>query len=198
MFAYFSIVFFFYVLIQWPTSWHWCTVCITVWHYLTMITVRQGMQALPVDPSEQLSDSISTCDVNKGLLFFCFIFLFCFFFCSFFPFSRDSFCKYSRVQILCCCHITSGLGKTLSYKLPREWRLISFQWTSKFEAGLWISDLDFHCKVFAFCILSEFLTKDVLECIINPAYLMGCLRLHSFQPCPQGRMLQILILSGVI
>ena len=44
------------------------------------------MQALPVDPSEQLSDSISTCDVNKGLLFVCFIFLFCFFFVHFFPF----------------------------------------------------------------------------------------------------------------
>ena len=76
----------------------------------------------------------------------------------------------------CCYYNTSELGKTLSYKGLRQLRLISFQWTSEFDAGLWISDLDFHCKVFAFYIFtfSEFLTKDVLECIINPTYLIGC------------------------
>ena len=31
--------------------------------------------------------------------------------------------------------------------------MISFQWISESEVGLWISDLDFHCKVLAFCIL---------------------------------------------
>ena len=50
----------------------------------------------PVDHLQQLLDSISTCDVNRGsymlllvsvVLFVCFIFLFyCLFFCLFFPF----------------------------------------------------------------------------------------------------------------
>ena len=41
------------------------------------------------------------------------------------------------------------------------WQIIegSFQWTSESDAGLWIS---------------EFLTKDVSKCIVNPTYLIGC------------------------
>ena len=47
-----------------------------------------------------------------------------------------------------------NLGKpSLSYTGLNQLRLISFQWTSEPEAGLWISDLDFHCKPFAFCLL---------------------------------------------
>ena len=54
----------------------------------------QGMLVLPVDPSEQLLDSISTCDVNRGyymlllILFVCFLFYY--FFVHFFPFFRDN------------------------------------------------------------------------------------------------------------
>ena len=36
-----------------------------MWHHLTMVTEGQGMQALPVDQSEQLPGSISICDVNR-------------------------------------------------------------------------------------------------------------------------------------
>ena len=72
-----------------PPSWWWCTVCITVWHHLTMVTVGQGMWALSVDQSEQLPNSISTCDVKRDyymlllflfllLLFFVVAFLSCF------------------------------------------------------------------------------------------------------------------------
>ena len=43
--------------------------------------------------------------------------------------------------------ILLNLGKGL-----RQLRFISFQCTSESEAGLWVSDLDFHCNVFAFCI----------------------------------------------
>ena len=70
----------------------WRTVCITVWHHLTIVTVGQGMLALLVDYSEQLHDCISTCDVSKGcymLLLFLFVLLLfvfcccCFFYCFF-------------------------------------------------------------------------------------------------------------------
>ena len=64
-----------------------------------MITVGQGMEDLSVEHSDQLSDSISTCNVNRGyymLLLFLFVFLYFFglpvcvcalFLCIFF--SRD-------------------------------------------------------------------------------------------------------------
>ena len=60
--------------------------------------------------------------------------------------------KHSRVYILCCHYNTSERGKTLSYNGLRQLRLISFQWTSESESCLWISDVEFHCKLFAFCI----------------------------------------------
>ena len=86
----------------------------------------------------------------------------------------------SRVEILCCYYNTGELGKTLGYKGLRQLRLISFQWTSGSEAGLWIwiwiCRLGFSLEIFCFFyfILSEFLTKNVLECIVNPIYLIGC------------------------
>ena len=61
-----------------------------------MMTAGKGMLALPADHSEQLSDTISTYDVNRGyytLLLFLFVLLlfvvvvagfFCFCFCCFF------------------------------------------------------------------------------------------------------------------
>ena len=102
---------------------------------LTMVTVGQWMQALPVDHSEQLPDSISTCDVNSGyyiLLLFLFVLLLffvrvCFFCFCFFQGQQHDFYRYSRVQILCCYYSTNELGKTLSYKGLRQLRLISFQ-----------------------------------------------------------------------
>ena len=60
--------------------------------------------------------------------------------------------KHSRVYILCCHYNTSERGKTVNYNGLRQLRLISFQWTSESESCLWISDVEFHCKVFAFCI----------------------------------------------
>ena len=98
----FQSLFFFFLLIQRPSSWRWRTVCITVWHHLTMMAVGQGMSTLPVDPSEQLPDSISTCHVSRGynmlllilfvlLLFVRFLnFLFYGLFVHFFPFFRDN------------------------------------------------------------------------------------------------------------
>ena len=98
------------------------------------------------------------------LCFFYFAFLFLFFFvllCLLF-FSLVLFdlhygwyydlYKHSRIYILCCHYNTSERGKTLSYNGLRQLRLISFQWTSESESCLWISDVEFHCKVFAFCI----------------------------------------------
>ena len=73
-----------------------------------LVTEGQGMQALSVDQSEQLPNSISTCDVNRNydmlllflfllFLFFCFVLLcFCLFF-SFFQEVRHDFYKFSRV-----------------------------------------------------------------------------------------------------
>ena len=101
MFFVYAILFFtmclflFYVLVQRPSSCCWSTVYITVWHHLTMVTAGQGMQALPVDHSEQLPYSVSTCDVNRRcymlllflfvlLFFFCGVFLFIFFLFLFF------------------------------------------------------------------------------------------------------------------
>ena len=134
-----------------------------------MVTVGQGMYALPVDHSEKLSDSIATSDVNSGcymlflflfalLLFVCFIFLlYCLFFLLiyFFYFQglQQDFYKYRRVQILCCYHSTSQIVKTFICKGLRQLTLISFQGFSESEAGLWISVLGFHCKLFAFRIL---------------------------------------------
>ena len=71
---------------------------------------------------------------------------------------------------------TSELGKTLSYKGLRQLRLISFRWNSwvwprSVDFRLWFSLQDF-CGLYL--ILSEFLTKDVLKCIVNPTYLIGC------------------------
>ena len=104
IFFYFSISSLLYVLVQRPSSWCWRPVCITVSHHLAMVTVGQGMYALPVDYSEKLSDSIATSDINSVcymlflflfalLLFVCFIFLFfCLLFLFFFFFFifRDS------------------------------------------------------------------------------------------------------------
>ena len=123
---------FFYVLVQWPSSSRWRTACIAVWHHLTIVTVGQRMQALLVDHSEQLLDSFSTCDVNRG-----YYMLLLFFFC-------------------CCCScffyyfLFFGIAAWL---VQVQCRLISFQWTSESDTGLWISDLDYPIKVFAFCIL---------------------------------------------
>ena len=55
--------------------------------------------------------------------------------------------------------------------------MISFQLTSESEAGLWILDLDFHCKVFAFCILycHDFWPRISWSIyIVNLTYLIGC------------------------
>ena len=75
IFVYFSISSLLYVLVQRPSSWCWRPVCITVSHHLTMVTVGQGMYALPVDYSEKLSDSIANSDVNSGC-YMLFLFLF--------------------------------------------------------------------------------------------------------------------------
>ena len=55
--------------------------------------------------------------------------------------------------------------------------MISFQWTSKSDANLWISDLDFECTAFAFCILycQNFWPRMFWSVYsVNPAYLIGC------------------------
>ena len=79
---------------------------------------------------------------------------------------------------------TSELGKTLNYMGLRPLRLISFQWSSGSESILWISDSDFHCKFFVFCILycQNFWTRDDLECIVNPTYLIECCDCTPFNP----------------
>ena len=59
-------------------------------------------------------------------------------------------------QILCCYYNTSELGKTLSYKGLKQLRL-----------GF---SLQGFCVLYI--ILSKFLTKDVLKCIVNPTYLI--------------------------
>ena len=90
-----------FLFFQRPPSWCWRTVCITVWHHLNMATVSQGMKALPVNHSEQLSDSISTRDVSTGhyllllfllvvllfacLFYFSFLLFVCLFVCVFLP-----------------------------------------------------------------------------------------------------------------
>ena len=142
------------------------------------------MQTLSVDNSEQLPDSIPTCDVKRGyyiLLLFLFLLLF-FVFCwgffgvfsqyFFFQGQQDDFYKYSRVYILCCYYHTSQFGKTLTYKRIRQLRLISFQLIFQFEAGLWISEFNFHCV--SYFTLPEFPAKDALKCIVNPTFLTGC------------------------
>ena len=115
-------LFLFYVLVQRPPSCCWSTVYITVWHHLTMVTVGQGMQTLPVDHSEQLPDSISTCDINRRyymLLLFLFVLLLFFvvFFCLFgvfLGFFRDrNMISMGTVKFTCYVVITIlvNLGK---------------------------------------------------------------------------------------
>ena len=160
MFVYFSIAISF-LLVQGPPSWCWRTVCITVLDYLTVMTVGQRMQALPVDHSQQLRDSISTSDVNRYyyilslflfvLLLFVFLFyfsllLFVFFFSFIFQGQQHDFYKYIRIWILCCYYNVNELEKTLIYNELRQLRLISSQLTSESEAGLWI----FFCRFLRF------------------------------------------------
>ena len=139
--------------------------------------------------------------------------LFCLFCCCFVVsflhlFWGYDFYSYFRVQILCCYYVTSELGEILSYKGLGQLTLISFRWTSQSNAGLWISDLDFHCNVFAFCILyCQNFSPNMFWGLSN--LLDTMLRLHSYQPCPQDYctniqynpkdgMLWILLLIGVI
>ena len=138
--------------------------------------------------------------------FVCFVVVLLCLFCTYF---RDmiSIATY-RVQILCCYYVTSELGEILSYKGLGQLTLISFRWTSQSNAGLWISDLDFHCNVFAFCILyCQNFSPNMFWGLSN--LLDTMLRLHSYQPCPQDYctniqynpkdgMLWILLLIGVI
>ena len=89
-------------------------------------------------------------------------------------------------------------------------RLISFQWTSESEVGLWISDLDFNCKVLRFAFyVSRISDKGCLGVYSQSNQLDRMLRQHSYQPCPQDYctniqcnpqdgMLRILVLIGVI
>ena len=56
----------FVVLFQRPPYWCWCTVCITVWHHLTMVTVGEEIEALSGDHLGQLPNSISACDVIRS------------------------------------------------------------------------------------------------------------------------------------
>ena len=50
-----------------------------------MVTVGKGLWALPVNHSEQLPDSISTCDVNRGYyMLLLFLFALLLFFVDFF------------------------------------------------------------------------------------------------------------------
>ena len=89
-------------------------------------------------------------------------------------------------------------------------RLISFQWTSESEVGLWISDLDFHCKVLRFAFyVARISDKGCLGVYSQSNQLDRMLRQHSYQPCPQDYctniqcnpqdgMLRILVLTGVI
>ena len=144
------------MLVQWPSSSRWRTACIAVWHHLTIVTVGQRMQALLVDHSEQLLDSFSTCDVNRGyymlLLFFCCCCCSCFFYYFLF-FGIAAW----LVQVQC--------------------RLID-QLSMNLWVWHWSVDFRFGLSYQGFCILhfilSEFLTKGVLKCIVNPIYLIGC------------------------
>ena len=92
----------------------------------------------------------------------------------------------------------------------RQLILVSFQWTSESDAGLWISDLDFYCKLlrFAFHIV-RISDQGCLGVYSQSNLLDRMLRLHSYQPCPQDYctniqynpqdgMLRILLLIGVI
>ena len=49
--------------------------------------------------------------------------------------------------------ITRKLGKTLSYKARRQQELDHLSMKVQFEADLWIFDLKFNCRIFAFYML---------------------------------------------
>ena len=117
--------------------------------------------------------------MQTGAIICCCYFCLC---CCCLLFFKDSnkhdFYNYSRVYILCYYYNTNEPGKTLRYKGLRQFRLISFQWTSQSETGLWISNLDFYYLCFVFYIVKissqGCLGVICLECIVNPAYLIGC------------------------
>ena len=78
---------------------------------------------------------------------------------------------------------TSESGKTLSYKGLRQLRLISYQWLSESDAGLWISDFDlqdFHVMFlrFAFSIVRIF-DQGCFEVYSQSNLLDTILRQHS-------------------
>ena len=129
--------------------------------------------------------AISTCHVNRGyhmLLLFLFVLLFV---CLFVCFSWEN----------------NGL---------RQLRLVSFQWTSESDAGLWISDLDFYCKLLRFVFHIVRISDQGCLWVYSQSNLLDrMLQLHSYQPCPQDYctniqynpqdgMLRILLLIGVI
>ena len=109
-----------------------------------------------------------------GLFYFYFL-LFFFSFYLFFKGQQNEFYNYSRVQILCCYCSASELGKTISYNGIKQLRLISFHQSLGLK---WFVDFRLRFLLLNFCvfyiILSEFLTKDVLKCIVNSAYSIGC------------------------
>ena len=121
-----------FVLVQRTTSLCRRTVNIIVWHHLVMVSVEQGMQALPVDQSERFPDSVSPILQSRGY-YMLFLFLFVLLLkivvvmSIFFKGQQHDFYRNSRVQILCCCYNASELRKTLSFKGLRQLRLISFQ-----------------------------------------------------------------------
>ena len=121
------------------------------------------------------------------VLFVLFFFFIVYSFVHFFPFFKDSHIISITTAEFRYYVVITILGKTLSYMGLRQWRLINFQWTSEPEAGLWISESDFHCKVFVFC--------DILHCqifwpwmswsISSINLLHRMLQLQSFQPSLQ-------------
>ena len=101
------------------------------------------------------------------LLFACFIFLFYCFFFSFSFFRDNNMISISTVEFRYYVVLITlvNLGKPLTIGIKTVDK-ISFQWTSESEAGLWISELDFHCQVFPFCTYNYTLLNLALKTIL--------------------------------
>ena len=64
--------------------------------------------------------------------------------------------------------------------LIKKWNIYNIYDQLSINLWVWSRSVDFRLRFLlqGFCvlyfILSEFLTKDVLKCIVNPTYLIGC------------------------